>query len=425
GSAEDSNEAAIVRVVWREFQKRVKIPMALIIERAEASAVGREAWKEARATSDFSIFQPHLEKQFDIAVRIAEALGYDANPYDALVDQFEPGLTYDLINEEFSALKPRLKALIDGIAANADAVDRSVLHRHYPAEDQIAFSRRLAEAVGFDFNHGRLDLSTHPFTGGTSYLDVRLTTRVEEDYLPACMMATLHEAGHGIHSQQLDPELYRLPFRYGLATAESQSRFYENIIGRSRAFWQHFYPLLQETFPQLEDTDLETFYRAINKSEPSLIRVEADEVTYGMHIMLRFELENEVINERLAVADLPEAWNDRMESYLGIVPPNDAQGVLQDIHWSQGGIGYFPDYLLGSIFSSQLWDTLKADRPAVEDEIAEGTIGPGTGCLAEKIQRHGGKYTFPELAERATGQPFTAEPYIAYLESKFGAIYAL
>jgi carboxypeptidase Taq len=239
-------------------------------------------------------------------------------------------------------------------------------------------------------------------------------------------MAVIHEAGHGTHAQGLSPALYRSTLEStGLATAESQSRFYENMIGRSRAFWTFWYPKLQETFPGLKDTPLEAFYRALNVVRPGLIRVEADEVTYGLHIVLRFELENDLINGRVKVNDLPSAWNDRMEALLGVRPLTDSDGVLQDIHWAHGGMGYFPDYWLGSIFAAQLWDKLQVDQPGVSAEIASGRYASTLAWLRENIHQHGNKFTFPELVERVTGGPLRWEPYVKYLNAKFGEIYGL
>jgi carboxypeptidase Taq len=416
---------SIVRVMLRDHTKQSRVPGDLVAEIAQHSAAARETWKEARSKSDFSIFVDDLEKQFELSRRLADALGYQSNPYDALLDQFEAGLTFDLINEEFQRVKPRLSALIARIAENSDRVTDQVLRRHYPQEGQMSLGRRFAEAMGFDFNRGRLDLSTHPFTSGSSDDDVRLTTRVDEHYLPDCVMSTIHEAGHGIHFQNNGREFRRFPFRFGLALAESQSRFYENQIGRTREFWEYALPAFKENFPDATDVTAEDLYRAVNKSEPSFIRVDADEVTYGMHIMLRFELENSVVNGDLSVRDLPREWNARMQEYLGITPPNDAKGVLQDIHWSQGGIGYFPDYLLGSMLSSQLWESLESALPNARDKIRTGDFAPLTDWLKKNVQRHGGAFTFTELTERATGAPFSSEPYMRYLEEKFGELYGL
>lgn len=418
-------QRSIVRVMLREHTQQSRVPGDLVAEIAQHSATARESWKEARSKSDFSIFVEDLEKQFELARRLADALGYQSNPYDALLDRFEAELTYGLINAEFQRVKPRLSELIGRISEHTDQVTDEALRRHYPQEGQMTLGHKFAEAMGFDFHRGRLDLSTHPFTSGSSEDDVRLTTRVDEHYLPDCVMSTIHEAGHGIHFQSNRQEYRRFPFRFGLALAESQSRFYENLIGRTREFWEYALPALHETFPEARDLDAEDLYRAINTSQPSLIRVDADEVTYGMHIMLRFELENSVVNGELSVRDLPGEWNDRMEQYLGITPPNDAQGVLQDMHWSQGGIGYFPDYLLGSMLSSQLWDALESSIPDAREKIRAGDFAPLTKWLQDKVQRHGGAFTFTEITERATGAPFSSEPYMRYLETKYGELYEL
>lgn len=418
-------QRSIVRVMLREHTQRSRIPEDLVAKIAEHSATARETWKEARKQADFSIFVEDLETQFDYARQLADALGYEENPYDALLDQFESGLTYRLIRGEFDRVKPRLSALIGRISGNSDRVADEVLRRQYPQDAQLAFGRKMAEEMGFDFHRGRLDLSTHPFTSGSSVDDVRLTTRVNDHYLPDCVMSTIHEAGHGIHFQNNAAEYARFPFRFGLALAESQSRFYENLIGRTREFWEYALPAFHEHFPEARDVGAEELYAGVNKSQPSFIRVDADEVTYGMHIMLRFELENSVVNKELAVRDLPGEWNTRMEEYLGITPPDDSQGVLQDIHWSQGGIGYFPDYLLGSMLSSQLWDALESSLPDTRSKIRSGEFAPITEWLRENVQKHGGAFTFTELAERATGEAFTSEPYMRYLESKYGELYGL
>jgi carboxypeptidase Taq len=421
-----ADDVSLVRVTMRDYEKRVKIPTDLVVEMAKTAAMGRQAWQQARAENNFSIFAPLLEKTVGLMIQLADILGSQSgNPYDALLDRFEPGLTYEYIDGVFSGLKISLVELIGQIAVNKDRVSDAVLKREYPETAQLAISTEMAQALGYDFNRGRLDKSAHPFTSG-GINDARITTRVDTHFLPACVMAVIHEAGHGMHMQNINEALYRTGLdSFGLAIAESQSRFFENVIGRSRAFWTYWYPRLQATFPHLSDTPMETFYKAINKSAPSLIRVEADEVTYGLHIMLRFEIENELINQRVKVAELPALWNERMQSYLGITPPTDADGVLQDIHWSQGGFGYFPDYLLGSILASQLWDAFKRDQPDIEDQIARGEFAPLLDWQREAIMKHGNKFTFPEITERATGQPLSWEPYMIYLRTKFGDVYGL
>jgi carboxypeptidase Taq len=423
----DSDEASIVRVNWRDYQKAVRIPPEKVAAFFGAVGIARPAWAEARAKSDFSLFQPHLERLVDMQIELAELIGYESgNPYDALLDFYETGLTYELISGVFSAVKPQLVELIHAIS-QARQVDDGVLHGSFPQDEQLALGRTVAGALGYSFNHGRLDLSVHPFTSASSHADVRITTRIDETFWASSLMSVIHEAGHGIHAQRLDPNLYGSGVSApGLSVGESQSRFYENVLGRSRAFCAWLLPRAQEAFRgRLDGVSVETLYRALNRVQPSLIRVEADEVTYGMHIMLRFELENAVINGQVKVADLPQEWDARMEQYLGVVPPDDAQGVLQDIHWSQSPMGYFPTYLLGSMFAAQLWDTMQVERPGTRAEIEAGQFEGITAWLTDKIHRHGGKFTFPEIAERATGHPPTSEPYIAYLRAKYGEVYGL
>ncbi len=423
-------EAAVVRAMGRHHERQVHTPAELVTRAAQASTKAKIAWREARKNNAFAEFKPFLEEQFAIAKELAEHWGYTDDIYDPLLDEYEPGLTHAWITERFNALKPRLKELIAKVAAATDG-DPSLLepgrlmHRPAPAATQVAFGRRMAEAVGFDFNHGRFDLSTHPFTGGPAFNDVRLTTRVDERYFPSCLFASIHEAGHGIHGQKLHPALSRIPFRYGLALAESQSRFFENILGRSRAFWDHWYPSLQKAVPEFADVSIDSWYRGINHSQPSLIRVEADELTYGMHIMLRFGLEHAIVNGDLAVADLPGAWNDGMEDLLGIRPEDDANGVLQDIHWSMGAVGYFPDYLLGSMLSSQLWKAFAASDAGAEEAVRRGELGPVWEFLEKRVQTFGGAMTFSEVTAAACGEDFDAEPYVSYLTNKYSEIYRL
>jgi carboxypeptidase Taq len=428
----DSDEASIVRVLGRDYKKLKRVPASLLMQIQQVGAYAREAWHTARTTNNFNHYQPHLEKMLALQIQLAETLNVAsdgkpfANKYSALLDRFEPGMTYEIVDGIFSGLKKPLIELVKAINAKADAVDDSVLRRHYPREQQLAFGRLLSNALGYDYTRGRLDLSTHPFTSAFHRDDVRITTRVKEDYLLVSLGSTIHETGHALHRQNLSPALYRSNLENtGLATAETLSRYYENIIGLSREFWQYAFPKAKDFFPHLQDTNLETWYRAINKSFPSLIRTDADEVTYGLHIILRFELENELINGKISVSDLPKIWNERMEVYLGVVPPTDSDGVLQDIHWSQGGWGYFPDYLLGTIFASQLDERLVKEQPTIKQTWASGELGGVLRWLTDKVMAHGGKFTFPELAQRATGKAFTWQPYMDYLQKKYGEIYGL
>ncbi len=423
----DSDEAGFIRVTRREYERRVKVPEALVGEIYRNMSLGTEAWKEARAKKDFSIWLPLLDRMVDLRKQWAECFAPYANIYNPLLDYYEPGIDYDQIAAVFGGLKPHLVELVKAIGEHQDAVDTSVLAAHYPAQAQLDFSREAAAQIGYDFKHGRLDLTAHPFTIHFGRDDVRITTRVSEDDLVGCLMSVIHEAGHAMYEQGTSPAFYRSYLENGasMAVHELQSRFYENIIGRSRAFWQFFYPQLQAAFPHFKNVDREAFYKALNQSHPSLIRTEADEVTYGLHIMLRFELENELFNGKVKVADLPKEWNARMQAYLGITPPDDVKGVMQDIHWAQGLMGYFPDYLLGSIFSVQLWDRMQQDIPDVTAQIARGAFGAILGWQREHIHRHGQKFTLPELSERATGGPLRWEPYMDYLKAKYGDIYGL
>ncbi len=424
----DSDEASLVRVVSRDHEKARKVPGELVAEFARVTALAYEAWAKARQESDFSQFQPHLEKIVELNVRLAEALGYQDRIYDPLLDQYEPEMKTAQVAAIFDNLKTELVPLVKVISERASAVDGSILHKTYDEQKQLDFGLSVIKDFGFDFTRGRQDKSVHPFTTSFSTSDVRLTTRVDVNYLPTALFGTLHECGHGLYEQGVSPSLERSSLDDGasLGVHESQSRMWENLVGRSREFWSHYFPRLQATFPdQLAGVDVETFYRAANRVKPSLIRVEADEVTYNLHIMLRFELENEMLEGKVKSADLPEAWNAGMETYLGIVPPNDAQGVLQDVHWSGGMLGYFPTYSLGNLISVQFFDKAKADIPSLLEQIAAGQFGELLGWLRENVHRHGRKYTPAELVKQVTGNDLTAANYMAYIKAKFSDIYGL
>jgi carboxypeptidase Taq len=422
----ESDEVSLVRVSKRDYLKKVRIPAALIEERTALAANAVQAWVKAREGNDFAAFAPFMEKVVDVNRRIADAIGSPTgNPYDALVDIFESGLTTEYIEGVFSELKKPLVALIKAIAAKPQ-VDVSILQGEFDESAQLAFSTEIAAALGYDFKRGRLDKSAHPFTMPSTHVDTRITTRVDGNNPMTCIFSVIHEVGHGMHGQGLSESLYQTGIEQtGLATAESQSRFYENIIGRSRAFWAYWFPRLQAVFPHFETVDSEAFYKAINRVQPSLIRVAADEVTYGLHIMLRFEIENDLLNGRIKVADLPQIWNDRMEEYLGVRPKTDSEGVLQDIHWSHGDMGYFSNYLLGSIFASQLWAVIQKDIPNLTKLVENGRYTEILAWQRQHIHQHGNKFTFPELAERITGGPLQWQPYMDYLTAKYSDIYGL
>jgi len=421
----DSYEASLIRVTRREFDKATKIPSELIAELSRTSSHAKEAWKEARETDDFEKFQPHLEKLVDLNKRVADALGYEDRMYDALLDNFEPEMKTADVERIFQDLRDKLVPVVDQISER-EPPDDSVVRRHFPKDEQWAFGLAVIGDYGFDTNCGRQDYSTHPFTTSFAPTDVRLTTRMSETYLPSGLFGTLHECGHGLYEQGIPEELTDTPLgsNASLGLHESQSRLWENLVGRSYPFWQHYYPQLQQMFPdQLSDVNLDQFYRAINRAEPSFIRVEADEVTYNLHIMLRFELENAMLDDEIAIKDLPDAWNAKMEDYLGITPPNHAEGVLQDIHWSMGALGYFPTYALGNLMSCQLYRAAAASIPDLEDQIAQGQFGDLLGWMRTNVHQHGKKFAPQDLLERATGQTLGADDFVDYIRTKYSGIY--
>ena len=390
--------------------------------------MGHEAWIEAREKSDFALFLPWLEKIVALKKEVAERVGYEGAMYNALLDEYEPYARAEEIAPVFAQLKEQLVPLVEQITATGKYPARGVLDQEYPIEQQELLGQQVLADMGFDMEAGRLDLAVHPFCAGTSRDDVRLTTRYSADWLPGSLFGTIHEAGHGLYEQGLPADAIGTPAgaSVSLGIHESQSRLWENMVGRSKAFWTHYLPKLRALFPQqLSAVDLDAFYAAVNQVEPSLIRVEADEVTYNLHILLRFELECDLIEGRVAVAELPEVWNERMEQYLGIRPPDDALGVLQDTHWSCGLLGYFPTYTLGNLYAAQFFHQAHQDLPDLEAQIAQGELGPLKTWLNEKIHARGARATASELVEEVTGAKLSADYFIDYLWEKFGALYGL
>lgn len=424
-SPESDIDVDLVRVVRRDIDKATKVPSSLIAEMAEASGRSKSAWQKARGTNDFSLFAPHLERILELAIRHAEALGYEETLYDALLDQYEEGMTTRQVQDVFDEVKTELVPIVKQIA-QAPSLDEGPAHGVFPLDRQWDFGLRVAQELGYDLNCGRQDLSAHPFSTSFSITDVRITTRAEEHFFNPAFFGTLHEAGHAMYEQGIDLALEGLPLADGtsLGMHESQSRLWENLVGRSSHFWDHYYPQAQKLFPEaLSGVSKNAFYQAINAVSSSPIRVEADEVTYNLHIMLRFELEQEMIAGRISVNDLPAAWNDRMESWLGIRPDNDTEGVLQDIHWSLGAIGYFPTYALGNLMSVQLFNAAERDIPALKEQIATGQFAPLLGWLRSNVHQHGRRRSANELLEKATGSSLNATPWLDYVRQKFGAIY--
>jgi carboxypeptidase Taq len=427
----DSDEASIIRVTRHDYEKLTKVPAELASAMTRARSLGQEAWVAARAASDFAQFQPFLQRNVELKYQYIECfddeLDSAGTPYDILLDDFEPGMKTAEVQASFDALKKGLLPLIAAILAKGDVVSDDCLHGDFPAEVQKEFSHKVLERLGARWDAWRLDPTVHPFAGG-SYNDIRITTRYNPEVLTYSLFGTMHEFGHGLYEHQLSPKLQRTGLGDGTSMAihESQSRMWENLVGRSRPFWQGMYGELQATYPdQFKQVDQESFYRAINRVHPSFIRVEADEATYPLHIILRFELEQEIIGGKIALRDLPEAWNARFKEYLGLDVPNDAQGVLQDVHWSYGGMGYFPTYALGSIVACQLWEKILVEIPDLEEQIAAGEFAPLREWLRANIHDHGRKFTSNELLQRVLGTGIRVEPFLRYLQGKFGEIYAI
>lgn len=424
----ESDDAGLLRAARRDFERQSRLPADLVAETARVTALAFEEWHQARAAADFGRFAPWLERIVALCRRRAEAIGYREHPYDALIDAFEPGMTTSELRRLFSELKQGLVPLVTAIVSRAGRVDDAVLRREFDEGRQEAFCREVAGRLGYDFGRGRLDRSVHPFTQGLGRGDVRITTRYERNWLPAAIFGTIHETGHALYEQGTAQSLEGTILDEGasLGVHESQSRLWENLVGRSRPFWEFLFPRLKALFPEtLADSDAESFYRAVNRVQPSLIRVEADEVTYNLHVILRFEMELGLLEGTIDVASAPAAWNAKSVEYLGLLPPDDAQGILQDVHWSHGAFGYFPTYTLGNLMAVQLFDRARAERPALTREIAGGEFAGLRGWLEEKIYRHGRKFLPEELLRRATGAAVEVAPFLAYLRVKYGALYSL
>jgi len=424
----ESDHASLIRVTRRDYDRARKLPTELVAEIARAGTMAQPVWRKARQDSDFKLFAPYLQKNVELIRRVADALGYRKRPYDALVDRYEPGLTTDQLEAIFAELKKAIVPLVSDVGRHADAVDDSVLHRGFDPDAQLAYSLEVVTKLGYDVKRGRQDISAHPMTFAFGPGDVRITTRVSRNFFNECLFGSIHESGHGMYSQGIEQNLDRTPL-WGEASPgvdESQSRLWENLVGRSAAFWQYFFPSLRDRFPgPLKGVDDEGFFKAVNRAQPSLIRVEADEVTYNLHILLRFELENELLEAQLKVEDLPEAWNALVKSYLGLDVPNDREGVLQDIHWSDMSFANFPAYTLGNVIGAQLLEKVRSEVPDLDGHIARGEFGVLLDWLRLNLYRHGRKFTPGEVMERVTGRPLTTEPWVTYVRQKFGTLYGV
>ncbi len=434
---DDSYRVRAVRQTRHYYELTRRIPLDIISEKAALSPTSENVWADAKKNNDFASFAPYLEKMLDLVRRQADAIGYAEHPFDALVYEYEPSMTAARLQTLFGQLKAGLLPLLARIVNADKPLPRDLWKTEYPLDKQKAFGLKCAQEFGYDLNRGRLDIAPHPFEVSFTRNDVRITTRYNLNYFPMAFFGTLHETGHALYEQGIDPALTRSALttdflgQYAVGGTsygahESQSRMWENQIGRSREFWNVHFAQLQATFPeQLRDADSDLFFRSVNRVRPSLIRVEADEVTYNLHIMLRVEIEMELLSGTLKVRDLPEAWNAKMQAYLGVTPPDDTHGVLQDVHWSGGGFGSFPGYTVGNVMSAQFLDAAHRDLPTLDGSLAAGDYAPLLGWLTENVYRHGRAFDANELLQRSTGSTLDAAPFLHYLDAKFTDVYDL
>jgi carboxypeptidase Taq len=424
----DSATTVNVREIRRLYDRAVKVPTELVEELARTTTRAQQVWQEARQANDFAAFQPWLAKIVALKRQEAQAVGYRAHPYDALLDEYEPGATTAEITQVFAALRADLVPLVSAITSSGRRPRRDILERDFPVDRQAIFGQAAAAACGFDFLAGRLDVTAHPFCSGIGPGDCRLTTRYHPHHFSQGFFGILHEAGHGIYDQGLDPEHYGTPLgmAVSLGIHESQSRLWENQVGRSRAFWEHFFPRARQVFPaSLGDVSLDDFVFAINDVERSFIRIEADEATYNMHIILRFELEQALVKGDLAPADVPAAWNEKFHAFFELTPSDHAHGCLQDIHWSMGGIGYFPTYTLGNLYAAQFMERARHDLGDLDEDFRRGDFNRLKSWLNEKIHCQGQRYRPRDLSLRVTGQALSHKPLLAYLRKKYATLYRI
>jgi carboxypeptidase Taq len=424
----ESDDAALVRRLRHDYEKAIKVPAEFVARASELGSASYDAWTRARPANDFAAMRPFLEKGLDLSREYARYLGPSDHIADPLIDDGDPGMTVAGVRALFNELRAELVPIVRAITEQPPA-DDSCLRGHFPEPRQLEFGFKVIERFGYDMDRGRLDKTHHPFVTRFSSGDVRITTRVKEDDIGEALFSTLHEAGHALYEQGVDPAYDGTSLARGVSAGvhESQSRLWENVVGRSRPLWEHFYPQLVDAFPeQFGSVPLETFYRAINKVQRSLIRTDADEVTYNLHVMMRFDLELDLLEGRLKVKDLPEAWRARFEADLGVAPPDDRDGCLQDVHWYSGGIGgAFQGYTIGNILSAQFYAAAVEDHPDIPEAMRRGELGTLRGWLRERLYRHGRKFLPDEIVARATGRPMTIAPYMAYLRAKYGELYTL
>lgn len=427
GSKLGQRQQAALRAWRRDILKATRLPNAFVKALAKLSSEAMTVWKQAKINSDFKTFQPYLERLVAMCRKKADLLGYKGHPYDALLDEYEPEATYQELFQLFGQIRKPIISLLKKVRS-AMTIETRCLEGEFPVEKQLAFSHILLKAVGYDEKYGRLDFSSHPFSSSCHPTDSRITTRVTTPDIDSNILTVLHEAGHSLYEMGLPPEEYGSPLgeAISLGMHESQSRWWETRIGQGRPFWQYFFPKLKEVFPgKFDQVSLDAFVRAINCVTASMIRVEADEVTYPLHVMLRFDLEYELMDGSLKVKDLPEAWNGKMKDYLGVVPTNDREGCLQDVHWSMGAFGYFPTYALGNIYAAHLFETFEEQHPDWPQRVAKGELLFIREWLRQNVYQYGREYSSQALLEKVTGKPLTAHAYLHYLQEKYNKLYKL
>lgn len=418
-------ELTVVRETRKDYQRAVKLPAEFVAKKTESQCLSFLAWTEARKNSDFAAFAPYLQRELDLAIQEAEYVGSHANPYDYAIDKHDPGLNSEFIEKRFTELKKALIPIIKEITSSSIKPDSSIL-KGFPIAKQEQFVREVTEKLGFDYSHGRMDRSVHPFCSGNSQ-DLRMTTRYNENVPLDSLFSSIHETGHGLYEQGLPKEYIGTPLAraIGMAVHESQSRLWENQVGRSKSFWKYWEPRYRELFKdQLSQIDSDLLYLTINSVERNPIRVDSDEVTYNLHIILRFELEKQLFNKILLVKDLPEIWNATSMEIIGITPKNNKEGVLQDVHWSIGAFGYFPSYCLGNMMAAQLWYAANKQLIALKDHIAEGNFCQLLTWLRTNIHQYGQQYTIHETLERVTGEPLSSKYLIQYLSERYLPLYS-
>ena len=424
----DIIDQAYLREANREYEIAIKVPNRLIKRMAKAASLGQQAWEKAKNKNKFTIFQPYLEKIVEIKREYAKKLDIGTTLYDSLIDLYEPGISSDLLSHIFDKLKLNIIEILRKLKSSMEQPDQSVLRKYYDSQKQYKFILELLNTLLFNFNIGRLDRSMHPFTSNISSMDTRITTIIKENFLPSGIFGAIHEYGHA---------LYDISFMEGIRDTiladgcsfgfhESQSQMWENIIGRGLHFWNYWYPILQKYFPEnLAECPQNEFYRSINTVQPSFIRVDADEVTYNLHIILRFELEKKIINNNFPISDIPELWNNKMEELLGIIPPDDSKGILQDVHWSEGIFGYFPTYILGNLYSAQIYSNMLKHNPHLNDEIKSGHFNNMVSYLKENVYQYGKIYSSNDMIIKITGESLNLKYYIKYLKEKYFQIYQI